>query len=108
MAKLSPRERLIDDLHNREGAVELDLRRAVMARAGELRGEPTTAIPDHLQTYVDKIAKHAYEVTDEDVRALAGKHSTHEIYELTVAAAVGAAHARRELAMNLLRSGRSS
>jgi hypothetical protein len=109
MPNKSPRERMIDDLHTREGAVSPTLRQAIMARAQTLIGEPPSeGVPAHLHTYVDKLAKHAYKVTDEDIEALGRTHSTHEIYEITVAAAVGAALGRRELAMTLLRAGRSS
>jgi hypothetical protein len=54
-------------------------------------------LPSELRSYVDKVAKHAYKVTDEDVEALkrAG-HSEDAIFEVTAAAALGAAILRLE------------
>lgn len=75
------------------------LRRAVAARAVEHGGGPPPAedIPPALCDYVEKVAKHAYDVTDEDVAALrrAG-YSEDAIFELTLAAATGAGLFRRE------------
>jgi alkylhydroperoxidase family enzyme len=104
----NPRDRLLHDLEHREGALDLGVRRAILARAKVLRGDPAPDdVPAHLRTYVDKVAKHAYKVTDEDIEALQAKHGTREIYEITVAASVGAALARRETAIALLRGGKS-
>jgi alkylhydroperoxidase family enzyme len=54
-------------------------------------------LPANLRSYVEKVAKHAYRVTDEDVEALkrAG-HSEDAIFEVTAAAALGAAVMRLE------------
>ena len=54
-------------------------------------------IPAALQTYVDKVTRHAYKVTDEDVEVLkrAG-YSEDAIFEITGAAALGAAILRLE------------
>src|SRR4051812_24529180 len=53
---------------------------------------PGTQVPDALRTYVQKVALHAYRVTDEDVAAVkqAG-YSEDQIFEITAAAALGAA-----------------
>lgn len=49
------------------------------------------AVPPALAEYIDKVARHAYKITDEDVEALkrAGL-SEDEIFEATVSAALGA------------------
>jgi alkylhydroperoxidase family enzyme len=53
---------------------------------------------------VDKVAQHAYKVTDEDVAALqAAGNSDDAVFEVTVAAALGAALARLERGMAALR-----
>jgi hypothetical protein len=69
-----------------EGSVASELRRAAF------RGEPVAA---DIDPYLDKVRRHAYRVTDEDV---AGLHeagwSDDEIFELTVAAASGQAFYR--------------
>jgi hypothetical protein len=52
--------------------------------------------PEELATYVGKVRLRAYEVTDDDVRGLlALGYSEDQVFELTVAAAYGAA--RRHL-----------
>ena len=75
------------------------LRRAVEARSasfGGRQGSPAD-VPRELAAFVDRIAQHAYDVTDDDVRALrqAG-YSEQAIFEITASAAVGAGLARLE------------
>ena len=55
-------------------------------------------------SYVDKVSLHAYEVTDADLGALqrAG-NSDDSLFEITVAAALGAALARLERGLAALR-----
>jgi hypothetical protein len=88
------------------GATSGELRRAVLARATpphplspspSRRGGTNEDLPPALAAYVDKVAQHAYKVTDEDVAALqrAG-NSDDALFEMTVAAAVGAALGRLE------------
>ncbi len=61
-------------------------------------------MPAALRSYVDKVAHHAYKVTDEDVAALqAAGHSDDSIFEVTVAAAVGAAMHRLARGLAALR-----
>jgi hypothetical protein len=59
----------------------------------ELReaAQPDHPAPPEFQTYLDKVRRHAYKVTDADVQALkdAG-YCDDEIFEQTVSAAVGA------------------
>src|SRR5213592_4744359 len=59
--------RLVDGVLASPGHTPAELRRAVLARAF---GTPGEDIPPALAAYVDKVARHAYEVTDEDVGAL--------------------------------------
>jgi alkylhydroperoxidase family enzyme len=63
--------------------------RAAAAGDGEL--------PEALRAYVDKIHRHAYTVTDEDIAALrAAGYTEDQIFEVTAAAAVGAGMTRLE------------
>lgn len=64
-------------------------------------------MPVELRAYVDKVALHAYRVSDEDVEALkrAG-HSEDAIFEITAAAALGAAIVRLERGLIVLRESR--
>ncbi len=93
--------RLVDGVLASPGHTPAELRRAVLARAF---GAPGEDIPPALAAYVDKVARHAYEVTDEDVGALqrAG-HSDDALFELTVSAALGAALGRLERGLAALR-----
>lgn len=89
------KQRLVDAVLNTPGDTSSELRRAVMERG---------KVPAPLAPYVDKVAQHAYKVTDEDVAALrlAG-HSDDALFEVTVSAAVGAALERLERGMAALR-----
>ncbi len=50
--------------------------------------------PPDLTTLVDKIRRHAYEVTDSDLDALRGRYTEDQLFEIVVAAAFGAAQER--------------
>ncbi len=88
-------ERLIKAVTTTPGAAPESLRRAVLERADQ------TPVP--LRHYVDTVARHAYKVTDADVAGLkqAG-YSDDAIFEITVAAAVGAAMHRLQRGMAAL------
>ena len=59
------------------------------ARAAAAEGGP---LPEPIDTYAAKVRDHSYRVTDGDVEALkAAGLSEDEIFEMTVAAALGAA-----------------
>ena len=94
------RQRLLDAVLNTPGATPGTLRRAVLERA---RGAGE-GVPPALTGYVDTVARHAYKVTDADVAALqrAGQ-SDDSLFEITVAAAVGAALHRLDRGMAALR-----
>jgi alkylhydroperoxidase family enzyme len=78
-------QRLIETALEGPGELSSGLRKAI---AGEAPGE----IPSILLPYLDKVAHRAYTVTDEDVEALKRAGFTEDqIFEATVAAAVGAA-----------------
>ena len=68
------------------------------AFAGPCRtGDGEQALPPHLVTIVDKVHRHAYKLTDDDVQAaLAAGVSQAVLFELIVLAAVGAATQRLE------------
>ena len=78
-------KRLIETVLDGPGHLPSGVRKAI---AGETTGE----IPPVLLPYLDKVAHHAYTVTDEDIEALkrAGLGED-QIFEATVAAALGAA-----------------
>ena len=59
-------------------------------RQAVARGEA----PEELRALVDKIRRHAYQVTDEDLAALGGLYSEDELFEIVIAASFGAAEHR--------------
>jgi alkylhydroperoxidase family enzyme len=65
--------------------------------------QPDRPPPAAFGPFLNKVRRHAYRVTDEDVEALkAAGHSEDEIFELTVAAAVAAGLERRAAALRVL------
>ena len=102
---------LLDAVLASSGHTTSELRHAVLARAARLGGrrdpgggQARDGVPAPLAGYVDKVALHAYKVTDEDLAALkrAG-HSDDVLFEATVAAALGAALGRLERGLSALR-----
>ncbi len=65
---------------------------------------PKREAPPAFGAYLDKVRRHAYTITDEDVQALkdAG-HSEDEIFEHTVSAAVAAGLERLDAGLRTLR-----
>ena len=97
--------RLADGVLTQPGHTLPALRRAVLARAS---GAPGEHVPPALAAYVDKVARHAYKVTDEDLgRLQQAGHSDDALFEVTVSAALGAALGRLERGLAALR-GKSS
>ncbi len=61
--------------------------------------------PEPLATLLNKVARYAYKVTDEDVQAvLAAGYTEDAVFEAILSAAVGAAAARYERGMAVLRA----
>ncbi len=103
-------ERLVESVLATPGHTPSELRQAVLARAARLSGRTGRgerggdSVPAPLAGYVDKVALHAYKVTDGDVAALqhAG-HADDALFEVTVSAALGAALGRLERGLAALR-----
>ena len=94
------RTRLVDAVLNTPGDLPETVRRAALERAAGARD----GVPPALTHYVDTVARHAYRVTDADVASLqAAGLSDDGIFEITVAAAVGAALHRLERGLAALR-----
>ena len=53
-----------------------------------------TGVPADLSVLVDKIHRHAYKVTDEDLAGLRATYSDDQLFEIVVCAAVGASRRR--------------
>jgi alkylhydroperoxidase family enzyme len=96
----TPDRALFEAVTTAPGATASELRRAIEAYAARLGGRRTDAAapaPPIVAAFVEKVARHAYNVTDDDVDALkrAG-YSDDAIFEIIVSAAVGAGRARLE------------
>jgi alkylhydroperoxidase family enzyme len=65
--------------------------------------QPERAAPQDFAAYLDKVRRHAYRVTEDDIRALrdAG-HSEDEIFEQTVSASVAAGLERLDTGLGVL------
>ena len=101
-------QRLVDAVLTTPGHTPSALRRAAMARAAR-PGGPADGVPAQLAGYVDKVALHAYRVTDDDLAALLRVDSSEDaIFEITASAAVGAALARLDRGLAALRGQESS
>lgn len=89
---------LVDAVLAGPGTTQPALRQAIQAQASTLGGhavETHAEVPSAVVPYINKIARYAYKVTDEDVEALqqAG-YSEDALYEITISAALGAGLAR--------------
>ena len=66
-----------------------------------------TDVPAELESYADKVARHAYRVTDRDLDTLrAAGYDDDAIFEITVAVALGAGLLRRDRGLAALRAAR--
>lgn len=99
---------LIDSVLTTAGETDPALRRTIEARSASLGGRPgevaAEEIPEALRSYVDKVAQHAYKITDGDLDDLqrAG-YSEDAIFEITLSAALGAGMSRLERGLAALR-----
>jgi hypothetical protein len=103
-------KRLVDSVLATPGHAASELRHAVLERAARLggrrdpAGRPANGVPTPLAGYVDKVALHAYKVTDEDLTALQQAGNSDDVlFEVTVSAALGAALGRLERGLSALR-----
>jgi hypothetical protein len=62
---------------------------AVRQAAAQGRG-----VPSDLQPLIDKIHRHAYKVTDEDIARAQAKYGDDQMFEIVVSAALGASRQR--------------
>ncbi len=93
----------------RYGPAAAALREATLTAPGETGTEVRRAaygggdLVDPMATYVDKVRESSYRITDSDVAGLkAAGYSEDAIFEMTLAAAVGAASGRLEAGLRAL------
>ena len=89
------------DLAWRTGAYERA--RAIARGAGEAEASAIGTLPELLAHLVDDVARAAHRITDEQFEVLyAAGYSGETLYEVTVAAAVGAGVERRTIGMEAI------
>lgn len=97
MAVNDPHASLRDRVLNRvllgPGEADATLRQAAANGKG---------LPSDLQALVDKIHRHAYKVTDEDIAAAQAKYGDDKMFEIVVSAALGAANQRLQAGLRAL------
>lgn len=108
-------QKLVAAVLRSPGATDARLRQAITARAAEagggmpvpgaVSGTPED-IPPELDQLLEKIAQHAYQVTEDDLDALrrAG-YSEDALFEITVSGALGAGQSRLERGLAALHPG---
>lgn len=89
----------LNALLNQPGATDLKLRRALLERTRSGAGP----VPEVLRELVDKITARPWTVSDEDfTRLRAAGFSEDQLYELTLACALGAGLARFDAGLRAL------
>jgi hypothetical protein len=79
------RDRALQRVLEGPGETEAALRQAAANQAG---------LPAELQALVEKIDRHAYKVTDEDIARLQATYGDDRMFEIIVSAALGASRRR--------------
>jgi alkylhydroperoxidase family enzyme len=93
-------ERVAEAILVTPGDAETSLREQVAAYAA---GREDAELPEELRPYVDKVARHAYKIVDGDIdRLREAGYSEDAIFELTLAAALGAARSRLDAGLRAL------
>jgi len=102
----------MDELGTRHGNLVAALRRAVFSSPGSTDAGLRRAaaggdlLPEPWAPYAGKVRERSYRVTDDDVASLrAAGRSEEEIFEITVAAALGAALHRLDAGLRAVRGG---
>ena len=87
------RDRVLNRVLLGAGDVETAVREAAASGAG---------VPPDLQPLIEKIHRHAYKVTDEDIAAAQQKYGDDKMFEIVVSAALGAANQRLQAGLRAL------
>ena len=102
---------LVDELYQAvlasRGTITAQLREAITSLSGDYSRQTLShlvAVPAVLRPYVEKVARFAYKVTDDDVQALLRHgYSEDAVFEITVSAALGAGLGRLEAGLTALK-----
>lgn len=82
--------------------------RAVLPPEARQAAARNDQVPEPFADYVDTIHRHAYRVTDRMVAEFAEGASDDEVFEISVAAAYGAARERLEAGLRAVRNARGN
>jgi len=89
----SLRDRVLNRVLLGPGEADATLRQSAASGKG---------LPPDLQALVDKIHRHAYKVTDEDIAAAQSAYGDDKMFEVVVSAALGAANQRLQAGLRAL------
>jgi hypothetical protein len=102
-------QKLLDVIANSNDG-QVGLRRAALARSATIAGGALPAIetlPDKLVAFVERVARAAWQVTDEQVEALRASGVDEDtIFEVTIAASLGAGLGRYQVALRAIEAAR--
>ena len=87
------RDQVLASVLDGPGESDAAIRRAAAEGAG---------VPDDLRALVEKIHRHAYKVTDEEMAALQAKYGDDRLFEIVVSASVGASRQRLNAGLRAL------
>jgi hypothetical protein len=79
------RDRVLNRVLDGPGEADPSVRHAAANGSG---------VPTDLQPLVDKIQRHAYKVTDQDISAAQARYGDDKVFEIVVSTALGAAQKR--------------
>jgi hypothetical protein len=79
-------------------------REEILTRAARAAGDAPGSLPPSLAAHVDRVAHHAYKITDEQIDALKAEHGEDRVFEVTLLAAFGAGLKRLRKGLSLLRA----
>ena len=88
-----PRDRVLDTVLHGPGQSDPETRNAAAEGSG---------VPADLQALVDKIHRHAYKVTDDDLARPQAKYGDDHMFEIVVSASLGASRQRLVAALEAL------
>jgi hypothetical protein len=95
-------------MEDRFAAARLAIEEAVLRGPGQTDPElrqrlaERREVPEDLRALLDKIERHAYQVTDEDLVALRSRYTDDQRFEIVVAAALGSALLRLRAGLGAL------
>jgi alkylhydroperoxidase family enzyme len=100
---------LTDSVLRSPGATDPALRQAAERHAAAIAtpdGGSAASLPPDLVPFVEKVTRHAYEITEDDLAALRRAGNSEEaIFEITISTALGAGQARLRRALSVLQEG---